>query len=56
MSPRSNADGYILPPRICATCGKPTAGSGKNPKASGEWHNDCRRDAKGNLLVREDAA
>jgi hypothetical protein len=46
---------YLLPPRICATCGKPTSG-GRSSSSPGEWHDYCRRDAKGNLLTREESA
>jgi hypothetical protein len=47
---------YLLPQRICATCGKPTSGGGHTATGAGEFHYSCRRDAKGNLLLRAEAA
>jgi len=42
---------YLLPQRICATCGQPTSG-GRNPGSAGAWHYDCRRDPQGHLIVK----
>jgi hypothetical protein len=41
---------YLIPPRVCATCGKPTSG-GRHSSSMGEYHYDCRRDRSGRLII-----
>ncbi len=41
---KTMADAYTMPKKVCATCGKSSTNS---------WHHLCKRDERGQLLVKE---